>query len=535
MNIITLFIFIEKIIVVFYLYLINTNFELIFIHNFYVFTDYFLLNWISEFLTEIILILYILYNLISLFNDTNKSIFQYYRSILIYTLIFLSLLGKIFSYNWITQILLGFSWINCFYTIWSKLIIIFLTILVLIISKNKLKNSEHLTCIIEFPLILSFSLLFMFLLTSSYDFFGMYLAIEGLSLTLYVLGGMLYKSIISIEAVIKYFSLGALSTGFLLLGISIFFGIIGSLDFLEIQIFLGSFKFIVYFLEIKIGLLLLLIGFFFKISAFPFHIWVVDVYEGIWTPITAFFAIVIKVCLILFFLRLTYNVMFNILFTIQPIMCFVSIGSMFIGSLGALKQVRIKRFIAYTSINQVGFLLLGIASSNLMGLISSLIYIILYAIMNIIFFSIILNSVHLITKRNMIYLSDLYCFSIYNNENSKYLVITILSMAGIPPLAGFIGKLFLYFAIIESRLDFILIVSLFISMVSSYYYLSFIRYIFFEKRYNLKLFYCLKQNNINVILKILSSSLIFFLIFLQKILAFNISLALSCCWPLLWY
>jgi NADH-quinone oxidoreductase subunit N len=112
----------------------------------------------------------------------------------------------------------------------------------------------------------------MFLLSSSYDFFGIYLSIEGLSLTLYVLAGILYKNILSIESTIKYFSLGAISSGFLLLGISIIFGVIGSLDFLEIQIFLGGYQLISHFFEIKVGFLFLLIGFLFKISAFPFHI-----------------------------------------------------------------------------------------------------------------------------------------------------------------------------------------------------------------------------------------------------------------------
>lgn len=125
---------------------------------------------------------------------------------------------------------------------------------------------------IEFPLIISFSLLFMFLLSSSYDLFGVYLSIEGLSLTLYVLSAIMYQSILSIESTIKYFSLGAISSGMLLLGISIIFSLIGSLDFLEIQIFLGSKQILSHFLEIKIGFLFILIGFLFKIAAFPFHV-----------------------------------------------------------------------------------------------------------------------------------------------------------------------------------------------------------------------------------------------------------------------
>lgn len=514
----------------------NINLEKIFFNNFYIDNYFINSSWYFEFLPEIILIFFILYNLISIFNDLNKTFFQFYRWLLIYVIIFLLLLGRIVYFSWIpSEILLGFTWINCFYTIFSKLIIISLTILVFWISKNKLKNSIYFNCMVEFPLIISFSLLFMFLLSSSYDLFGVYLSIEGLSLTLYVLSAIMYQSILSIESTIKYFSLGAISSGILLLGISIIFGLIGSLDFLEIQIFLGSEQIVSHFLEIKIGFLFILIGFLFKIAAFPFHVWIVDVYEGIFTPITAFFAIVIKVCLVLFFIRLVFNIMFNIIFFFQPVIIFSAIGSMITGSLGALKQVKIKRFIAYTSINQIGFILLGIASCNFLGLISSILYIILYSIMSIIFFTLLLNTEHIINKKNMIYLSDLYHFSIYNNENSKFLVITILSMAGLPPLAGFFGKLFLYFSIIEARLDTVLIISLIISILSTYYYLSFVRYILFEKIYNHKLYYFIKKSKFNIILNIFSIFLIIFVILLPTIFSIITSLSLSCIWPLIWY
>jgi len=150
---------------------------------------------------------------------------------------------------------------------------------------------------------------------------------------------------------------------------------------------------------------------------------------------------------------------------------------MLVGALGAIKQVRIKRFIAYTSINQVGFIFLGIASCNLTGLTASIIYLILYAAMSISFFTFLLNTEHMVTKKSMIYLSDLYCFCLYNFENSQHLILAILSMAGLPPLGGFIGKLFLYFAVMEARFDFVVLCSLFISIISVYYYLSFVRYI----------------------------------------------------------
>jgi NADH-quinone oxidoreductase subunit N len=134
---------------------------------------------------------------------------------------------------------------------------------------------------VEFPLVIGFSVLFMFLLSSSYDFFGSYLIIEGLSLTLYILACLLHQGIISVEAAIKYFSLGAVASGNLLLGIVIIFGLVGSIDFLAIQNFLGSDLLISSIFEIKISLTLIFFAFFFKISAFPCHVWLADVYEGV--------------------------------------------------------------------------------------------------------------------------------------------------------------------------------------------------------------------------------------------------------------
>lgn len=196
--------------------------------------------------------------------------------------------------------------------------------------------------------------------------------------------------------------------------------------------------------------------------------------------------------------------MFNFFFIFQPLIIFSSLGSMISGSFGALKQVKIKRFIAYTSINQIGFILLGLASCNFLGLISAILYILIYSVMGIIFFILLLNTEHIINKKSMVYLSDLYHFSLYNNKNSKFLIITILSMAGLPPLAGFFGKLFLYFSIIEARLDILLIMSLIFSILSVYYYLNFIRYILFEKIINHKIYYFIKKNKFNYVLSLLS-------------------------------
>jgi NADH-quinone oxidoreductase subunit N len=201
---------------------------------------------------------------------------------------------------------------------------------------------------------------------------------------------------------------------------------------------------------------------------------------------------------------------------------------MLIGSFGALKQVRIKRFLAYTSISQVGFILLGVSSGNLLGLSASLMYIALYLVTNILFFAVFLNIEHVVLKKNIIYLSDLYGLSCYTKEAGKHLALAILSMAGLPPLGGFMGKLFLYFSIIQAHLDFILLISLLISLISTFYYLNFLRYLFFEKHLELKLYYYVKTSNLNFLLRFCSFFLITFIIFLPLYIDFFFKLSFSC-------
>ena len=210
-------------------------------------------------------------------------------------------------------------------------------------------------------------------------------------------------------------------------------------------------------------------------------------------------------------------------------------GSMFIGSFSALKQVRIKRFLAYTSVSQVGYILLGVSSGNILGLSASLMYLILYIIMNLLFFTIFLNIEHVILKKNIVYLSDLYGLSRYTNEIGKHLALTIMSMAGLPPLGGFIGKLFIYFSIIEAHLDFILILSLLISLVSTYYYLNFVRYLFFEKHLEVKLYYYVKKSGLVVFLRFCSFILLTFAVFLPNYMDFFFKLSFSCAWPFIYF
>lgn len=173
--------------------------------------------------------------------------------------------------------------------------------------------------------------------------------------------------------------------------------------------------------------------------------------------------------------------MFSVMFSLQPVLQVVSLGSIILGGIGALKQVRIKRFIAYASINQVGFIMLAISCCSLAGIVTALVYLILYVVVTVNFFMIVLNVEHIITAQSIIYLSDLYGMSVYQPMVANHLVGLLLSMAGLPPWGGFLAKLILYFAVIEARLNLAILLCLLVSVITTYYYLSFIRHIFFER------------------------------------------------------
>lgn len=219
----------------------------------------------------------------------------------------------------------------------------------------------------------------------------------------------------------------------------------------------------------------------------------------------------------------------------QILFIIVALGSIVVGSLGALKQVRIKRFLAYTSISQIGFILLGVSSGTILGLFASIMFLTIYIIMSLIFFGVFLNINHIVSKKNIVYLSDLYGFNYYVDETSKYLSLSILSMAGLPPFGGFIGKLFVYFAIIESRFDSILIITLVMSLISTYYYLNIIRHSFFEKHSESKLYFYIKKFELILLLRICSLILILFPIFLPKYIDFFLKMSFSCLYPFVFF
>jgi NADH-quinone oxidoreductase subunit N len=325
----------------------------------------------------------------------------------------------------------------------------------------------------EYPIILLFSTLGMFVMISANNLIVFYLGLELQSLCLYVLAAINTKSLKSSEAGLKYFVLGSLSSGLLLYGCSLVYGFTGSVDYSVIakvaSINSGALKF---------GLVFILCGIAFKISAVPFHMWAPDVYEGSPTSVTTFFAMAPKVAAIsalIKFLNIPYG---NFIEEWRTIIIVLSIASMFLGAVAAIGQNNLKRLMAYSSIGHVGFILAGLSIATSESLSAVLIYIVIYVFMNIGVFACIMSL-----NRNGVYfenISDLSGLSKHHPVISICLTILTFSLAGIPPLAGFFAKFYIFMAIIQQKIYYLAVVGLLSAVIAAFYYLRIIKVIYFD-------------------------------------------------------
>jgi len=336
----------------------------------------------------------------------------------------------------------------------------------------------------ETLLLLLFSTSSMMFLVSSADFISMYLAIELQSLCFYVLAAIKRNSEFSTEAGLKFFLLGAFSSGLLLFGCSLIYGFTGVTNFSELaRIFTTTTS----LPACELGMVFLLVGFLFKITAVPFHMWSPDVYEGAPTPVTAFFIIVPKAALFGVFLRIFLECFYDFLFPWQKILLVSSNCSMLLGSLAALSQTRIKRLLAYSSIGHVGYLLAGFACGTIEGIQALLIYLFVYVFMNINMFAFILCGMRretLQTVPRIKFITDLSFLSKTNPLLALTFTITLFSMAGIPPLAGFYSKAFLFFAAMSSNLYVLAVIGVLCSVLSCFYYIRLVKIMYFEGNKN---------------------------------------------------
>ena len=326
----------------------------------------------------------------------------------------------------------------------------------------------------EYPILIIFSTLGMMIMISSNNFLLLYLGLEIQSLSLYVVSSFRRDNYKSTEAGLKYFILGSLSSGLMLFGISLIYGSTGSINF---EIISSMINYEGFFPGIVAGLVFLICGFAFKASAVPFHMWTPDVYEGSPTPVTAFFATVPKLAAVGVLLRVLFDCFGPIVESWQQVIIIISVLSMFLGSVAAIGQNNIKRLMAYSSIGHIGFVLMGVASGTDKGVSAVLIYMVLYIIMNIGVFVFILNM-----ERNGVAVTTINSLNMYNNVSKSqtlFLTILLFSLAGIPPLAGFFGKFFIFNAAINAGLSWLAVMGGIASVIAAFYYLRIVYLMYF--------------------------------------------------------
>ena len=329
----------------------------------------------------------------------------------------------------------------------------------------------------EYPILILLATIGMMIMVSANDLIAIFIGLELQSLTLYVLAALNRNHLASSEAGLKYFLLGALSSGLLLFGLSYIYGFTGNtnLNLISTTVTSGN-------IGLIIGIVFVCSGIAFKVSAVPFHMWTPDVYEGAPTPVTAFFALAPKVAAIALAVRFLIVGFGDIAFDWQQIIIFLSIASMVFAAFAAIAQKNIKRLMAYSSIGHVGYALIGLACGTPQGVSSLVIYLSIYLIMNIGVFSFILSM-----KNKGEYYENISDLSgLYKTHPYYSVVITILmfSLAGIPPLAGFFGKFYIFIAAIESNLLLLAIVGILASVVGAFYYLRIIKVIYFDESKN---------------------------------------------------
>ncbi len=353
-----------------------------------------------------------------------------------------------------------------------KVMILISAALILGLSKEHLYRSKLLN--FEYSALICLSVVGMMIMVSASNLMAVYLGLELQSLSLYVIAAFRRDSLKSTEAGLKYFVLGALSSGLFLYGASLVYGFSGTTNFSEIS------KVISYeglSNGILLGLIFLLVGMAFKISAVPFHMWTPDVYEGSPTPVTAFFATVPKLAAIGMLTRLLFDAFGNVVDQWQQILVFLSIASMLIGSIAAIGQNNIKRLMAYSSIAHIGFALIGLSVGTWEGLNAVIIYMLIYVIANFGVFAFILNM-----QKNGVSVTEITALSLYSQINSVRafcLSLIILSLAGLPPLVGFFGKLFIFRAAVDAGLVPLAVIGGISSVIGAFYYLRIVYLIYF--------------------------------------------------------
>ena len=328
----------------------------------------------------------------------------------------------------------------------------------------------------EFAIILLISIVGMLLMISSNDLLSLFMSMELQSLSLYILVSFSRDDFTSSEAGVKYFIIGSLSTCIFLFGTSLVYGLVGSTSFNEISLFMSDLYTTPTMLIV--GLIFILVSLSLKISAAPFHMWTPDVYQGAPSIITTLLSTLPKIAAFGVLIRLLVYPFGEIIVDWGKILIILSISSMLIGSLGALRQTDLKRLMAYSTINHIGFILMGLIPGSEDGITSICMYLIFYITMNLGIFLFILNM-----QRDQVSVTSIKDLSgLYRSQplTAGCVSIILFSMAGIPPMAGFIGKLIILNIVIDNNLFFLAVIAVLTSVIAAFYYIRLIKSIFFD-------------------------------------------------------
>lgn len=360
------------------------------------------------------------------------------------------------------------------FSVFAKTLVLIASSVSIVLAQGYLERQN--VARFEYAILIVFATLGMMLMVSANDLMSLYLGLEMQSLSLYVLASFQRDDTRSTESGLKYFVLGAIASGMLLYGSSMVYGFAGTTNFDGLATVLKEGEPAV---GLIFGIVFIIAGLAFKVSAVPFHMWTPDVYEGAPTPVTAFFAVAPKIAALCLFVRVLVGPFGEMVSEWRQVIVFISLASMILGAFAAVNQTNIKRLMAYSSIGHVGYALIGLCVADQVGVRGILVYLSIYLIMNMGAFACILCMKR--GDRMVEQISDLKGLSKTHPVVALALTIFMFSMAGIPPLAGFFAKLYIFWAAIEAELFGLAIIGVLTSVVGAFYYLRIIRVMYFDE------------------------------------------------------
>lgn len=366
----------------------------------------------------------------------------------------------------------GGAFIDDAFSRFAKVVILLSAAAILVLSQDYMARNDLLR--FEYPLLIALAVVGMMMMVSAGDLMALYMGLELQSLSLYVVAALRRDSVRSTEAGLKYFVLGALSSGMLLYGASLVYGYSGTTLFSGITAAAASGEI---GLGLLFGLVFVVAGLAFKVSAAPFHMWTPDVYEGSPTPITAFFATAPKVAAMCLFARVVHDAFGGVVSDWSQVVAFLSVVSMFLGAIAAIGQRDIKRLMAYSSIAHMGFALMGLAAGTAAGVQAMLIYMAIYVVMNVGTFAFILSMEK--DGQPVTDIDVLQNFSKHHPGRALAMLVLMFSLAGIPPLVGFFGKFYVLQAAVDAGMAWLAVAGVVASVIGAFYYLRIIYYMYF--------------------------------------------------------